>query len=73
MFLFSRVRDESVIKATNDDIQIEPEPEVKEKPLGFLQSPFTRQNKQMFLMYLVLIYSAKHNTLFIDTDNKFIK
>ena len=32
-------------KATNDDIPIVPEPEVKEKPLGFLQSPFTRPSK----------------------------
>ena len=27
-------------KLTKDDIPIEPEPEVKEKPLGFLQSLF---------------------------------
>ena len=32
-------------KATKDDIPIVPEPEVKEKPLGFLQSLFTRRSK----------------------------
>ena len=32
-------------KVTKDDIPIEPEPEVKQKPLGFLQSLFTRQSK----------------------------
>ena len=51
-------------KATKDDIPIEPGLEVKEKPLGFLQSLFTRQNKQMLLIYLVLMYSAKHNTIY---------
>ena len=32
-------------KDTKDDVRMEPEPEVKEKPLGFIQSPFTRQSK----------------------------
>ena len=32
-------------KVTKDDIPIEQEPEVKEKPLGFLQSLFTRKSK----------------------------
>ena len=37
-------------KVTKDDIPIEPEPEVKEKPLGFLQSLFTRKSKYMLLL-----------------------
>ena len=48
-------------KVTKDDIPIEPEPEVKEKPLGFLQSLFTRKSKYMLLfklIYLVLMYSV---------------
>ena len=32
-------------KVTKDDIPIEAEPEVKEKPLGFLQSLFTRKSE----------------------------
>ena len=32
-------------KATKDDIPIELEPEVKEKPLRFVQSPFTKPSK----------------------------
>ena len=34
-----------MLKATKDDIPIEPEPEVKEKPLAFLQSLLTRRSK----------------------------
>ena len=32
-------------KETKDDVPIEPELEVKEKPLGFLQSLFTKKSK----------------------------
>ena len=32
-------------KATKDDIPTVAEPEVKQKPFGFLQSPFSRQSK----------------------------
>ena len=44
--MFYLVESEMMLsKVTKDDIPIEPEPEVKEKPLGFLQSLLTRKSK----------------------------
>ena len=45
MFYLVKSEMKVLSKVTKDDIPTEPEPEVKEKSLGFRQSLFTRKSK----------------------------
>ena len=45
MFFLVESEMKVLLKVTKDDIPIELEPEVKEKPLAFLQSLLTRKSK----------------------------